>query len=226
MGYRWIPDGATGRTYSAASRMGTGAWFIAQPSAGLIGNLVAMEKPDRPDLPLAEWIVLAIVAERPSHGFAIAALTSEGTEIGEFWHISRPMVYRSITRLVERGLITPVGTEESDRGPQRTIYAATRSAKTTVSRWLGEPVGHLRDIRADLTSKLLLLRRRGTSPARLVERQRVVLDEIEGSLRAKQHADDQLTNAIYAWRLDLVHAARQLLDAVDVDSTRQAVKAS
>ncbi|WP_449485357.1 PadR family transcriptional regulator [Streptomyces avidinii] len=184
-----------------------------------------MEKPDRPDLPLAEWIVLALVAERPSHGFAIAALTAEGTEIGEFWHISRPMVYRSITRLVERGLITPVGTEESDRGPQRTIYAATRSAKTTVSRWLGEPVGHLRDIRADLTSKLLLLQRRGISPARLVERQRVILDGIEEALRAKELANDQVTRAIYAWRLDLVHAARQLLDAVDVDSSRPAVTA-
>ncbi|MEU6477363.1 PadR family transcriptional regulator [Streptomyces sp. NPDC047017] len=179
---------------------------------------------ERPDLPLAEWIVLALVAERPSHGFAVAALTAEGGEIGEFWYISRPMVYRSITRLVERGLITPVGAEESDRGPQRMIYAATRSAKTMVSRWLSEPVTHLFDVRAELTSKLLLLRRRNTSPARLVERQRVVIDEIEESLRAKEHAGDHLTRAIYAWRLEHVRAARRFLDAVDVDSTRPAVK--
>ncbi|MEU8965941.1 PadR family transcriptional regulator [Streptomyces sp. NPDC048491] len=183
-----------------------------------------MAKPDRPDLPLAEWIVLALVAERPSHGFAIASLTAEGTEIGEFWYISRPMVYRSITRLVERGLITPVGAEESDRGPQRMIYATTRTAKTAVSRWLSEPVAHLRDIRADFTSKLLLLQRRGLSPARLVERQRVVLDGIEESLRAKEPVDDHLARAIYDWRLEIVRAARQLLDAVDADSTRPAVK--
>ncbi|MEU2953978.1 PadR family transcriptional regulator [Streptomyces xanthochromogenes] len=183
-----------------------------------------MAKPDQPDLPLAEWIVLALVAERPSHGFAIASLTAEGTEIGEFWYISRPMVYRSITRLVERGLITPVGAEESDRGPQRMIYATTRSAKTAVSRWLSEPVAHLRDIRADFTSKLLLLQRRDISPARLVERQRLVLDEIEESLRTKEHTGDHLARAIYAWRLDLVSAARRLLDAVDVDSPQSAVK--
>ncbi|MFD8912675.1 PadR family transcriptional regulator [Streptomyces sp. NPDC059575] len=180
---------------------------------------------EQPDLPLAEWIVLALVAERPSHGFAIAALTAEGTEIGEFWYVSRPMVYRSITRLVERGLITPVGAEESDRGPQRMIYAATRSAKTAVNRWLSEPVSHLRDVRADLTSKLLLLQRRGTSPARLIERQRIVIDEIEKSLRAKEQAGNHLTSAIYAWRLEHVRAARRLLDAVDADSTRRAVKA-
>ncbi|MEV7726269.1 PadR family transcriptional regulator [Streptomyces sp. NPDC087917] len=180
---------------------------------------------ERPDLPLAEWIVLALLAERPSHGFAISALTAEGTEIGQFWYISRPMVYRSITRLVERGLIAPVGAEESDRGPQRMIYAATRAAKTAVNRWLSEPVDHLRDIRADLTCKLLLLQRRDTSPARLIERQRVVMDEIEESLRAKEHTSDHLTRAIYAWRLELVRAARHLLDAVDVDATRLAVTA-
>ncbi|MFB7053482.1 PadR family transcriptional regulator [Streptomyces vinaceus] len=178
-----------------------------------------------PDLPLAEWIVLALLAERPSHGFAIATLTAEGAEIGEFWYISRPMVYRSITRLVERGLITPVGAEESDRGPQRMIYAATRSAKTTVSRWLSEPVTELFDVRAELTCKLLLLQRRGTSPARLVERQRVVIDEIEQSLRAKEHAaGDHIARASYALRLEHVRAGRRFLDAVDTDSTQPAVK--
>ncbi|MFQ6144216.1 PadR family transcriptional regulator [Streptomyces sp. SID10815] len=179
---------------------------------------------EQPDLPLAEWIVLALVAERPSHGFAVAALTAEGAEIGEFWYISRPMVYRSISRLVERGLITPVGAEESDRGPQRMIYAATRSAKTTVNRWLSEPVTKLFDVRAELTSKLLLLHRRDAGPARLVERQRVVLDEIEESMRAKEHAGNYLTRAIYAWRLEHVRAARRFLDAVDVDATRSAAK--
>ncbi|MEU6210242.1 PadR family transcriptional regulator [Streptomyces sp. NPDC093224] len=178
-----------------------------------------------PDLPLAEWIVLALLAERPSHGFAVASLTAEGAEIGEFWYISRPMVYRSITRLAERGLITPVGAEESDRGPQRMIYAATRAAKTTVGRWLSEPVTQLFDVRADLTCKLLLLQRRDTSPARLVERQRVVIDGIEAELRAKEDAaGDHIARANYALRLEHVEAARRFLDAVDVGAPRPAVR--
>ncbi|MEV7611907.1 PadR family transcriptional regulator [Streptomyces sp. NPDC089799] len=178
----------------------------------------------QPDLPLAEWIVLALIAERPSHGFAIAALTAEGAEIGEFWYVSRPMVYRSITRLVERGLITPVGAEEGNRGPQRMIYGATRSAKATVSRWLSEPVSQLFDVRAELTCKLLLLQRRDDSPARLVERQRVVIDEIEESLRAKEHTGDHLTRAIYAWRLEHVRAAGRFLDAVDADAAADSMR--
>lgn len=179
---------------------------------------------EQPDLPLTEWIVLALVAERPCHGFAIAAITAQDAEIGELWYISRPMVYRSITRLAERELITPVGAEEGNRGPQRMVYAATRAAKTAVTRWLNEPVAHLRDVRADLMCKLLLLRRRGASPARLVERQRVVIDEIEAALDAKERTGDQLTTAIYAWRLEHIRAARRLLDAMDVGTTWPAAK--
>ncbi|MGW4649836.1 PadR family transcriptional regulator [Kitasatospora sp. NPDC004289] len=173
------------------------------------------------DLPLAEWIVLALMAEGPSHGFAIATLTAEGAEIGEFWYVSRPMVYRSITRLVDRGLITPVGAEDGNRGPQRMVYAATRAAKSTVTRWLGEPVTELFDVRADLTCKLLLLQRRDASPVRLIERQRVVIDEIEESLRAKEEAaGDQLAGAIYAWRLEHVRAASRFLDTVEAASAK------
>ncbi|MFJ8043969.1 PadR family transcriptional regulator [Kitasatospora sp. NPDC096147] len=175
------------------------------------------------DLPLAEWIVLALIAEGPSHGFAIATLTAEGAEIGEFWYVSRPMVYRSITRLVERGLITPVGAEEGNRGPQRMVYAATRPAKTAVTGWLGEPVTQLFDVRAELTCKLLLLKRRGSAPNRLVERQRVVIDEIEDGLRAKEDsAGYHLARAIYAWRLEHVRAARRFLDAVEADAAKLA----
>ncbi|MFJ3877658.1 PadR family transcriptional regulator [Streptomyces sp. NPDC090077] len=177
------------------------------------------------DLPLAEWIVLALLAERPSHGFALATLTAEGAEIGEFWYVSRPMVYRSITRLVERGLITPVGSEEGNRGPQRMIYGATRSAKTAVGGWLSEPVTELFDVRAELTCKLLLLQRRESSPARLVERQRAVIDAIEQELRAKEDtAGDHIARASYALRLEHVSAARRFLDAVDVGATHPAVK--
>ncbi|MFF9066261.1 PadR family transcriptional regulator [Streptomyces sp. NPDC014891] len=178
-----------------------------------------------PDLPLAEWIVLALVAERPSHGFAISTLTAEGADIGEFWYVSRPMVYRSLTRLVERGLITAVGAEEGNRGPQRMIYAATPSAEATVGTWLDEPVSELFDVRAELTCKLLLIQRRDASPARLVERQRLVLDEIEESLRAKEDAaGDHIARASYALRQEHVRAARGFLDAVDVESPRPAVK--
>src|SRR6476646_4422316 len=61
-----------------------------------------------PSLPLAEQAVLAMLSERPAHGFAIARLTARGGELGRIWHIPRPVVYRSIGRLLDAGLNTPV----------------------------------------------------------------------------------------------------------------------
>jgi len=77
-----------------------------------------------PSLSLAEHAILAVLSERPTHGFAIARLTAPGGELGQIWHIPRPVVYRSLGRLQDAGLITPAAVE-SGRGPQRTIYTAT-----------------------------------------------------------------------------------------------------
>ena len=77
-----------------------------------------------PTLSLAEWTVLTVVSERPTHGFAIARLTAPHGELGRIWHIPRPVIYRSIGRLLDEGLLAPDAVE-SGRGPQRTLYSVT-----------------------------------------------------------------------------------------------------
>src|SRR5882672_627340 len=37
----------------------------------------------------------------PIYGFAIARLTAPGGELGQIWHIPRPVVYRSLSRLLD-----------------------------------------------------------------------------------------------------------------------------
>ena len=62
-----------------------------------------------PTLSLPEWTVLAVVSEGPTHGFAIAQLTAPGGELGRIWHIPRPVIYRSIGRLLELALLDRAG---------------------------------------------------------------------------------------------------------------------
>lgn len=170
---------------------------------------------DLPDLPLTEWIVLSLLAERPRHGFAVVTLTSTGGEVGQYWHVSQPMVYRSIARLTEREYIESVGMEESERGPQRTVYGVLAGVDDMVMRWLDEPVRHLRDVRADLMVKLVLRERRGVPPASLVRRQRVVFTDIEASLERRHRTDDDFNRAYSEWRLDHARSALRLLDTLD-----------
>ena len=152
-----------------------------------------------PSLSLAEWTVLAVVRERSTHGFAIAQLTAPGGELGRIWQIPRPIIYRSIGRLVESGLMTPDAVE-SGRGPQRTIYTVTPQAREAVASWLDTPVQHVRDVRSHLLLKLALLDRAGGDPASLLRRQKATLEPIAQAMTAERPARKGFDATLLAWR--------------------------
>ena len=128
----------------------------------------------RSDLTAGEWAVLALLAEEPSHGFAIARVMAPAGEVGRVWAVRRPLVYRAAETLTRMDLVRPTGTEASRTGPQRTVLAATPAGKRAVTRWLKTPVEHVRDGRSLLMLKLLFLARRGADATPLLTAQRDV----------------------------------------------------
>ena len=72
-------------------------------------------------LSVPEWLELLILSQQSAHGFAVAMLTAPGAELGRVWHIPKAVIYRSIGRLLDVGLVEPEGTEHG-RGPERTVY--------------------------------------------------------------------------------------------------------
>jgi DNA-binding PadR family transcriptional regulator len=167
---------------------------------------------------LPEWTVLAVISQQPTHGFAVAQLTTPDGELGRVWQIPRPVIYRAIGRLAEAGLITPQGTEPG-QGPQRTIYAATSEGHGAAARWLEMPVAHIRDIRSHLLLKLALLYRRGTDASALIRRQRETLAPIAAAIDAEV-AGDAFDGTLLAWRRASAAAAIAFLDDI---SARAAV---
>ena len=166
-----------------------------------------------PSLPLAEHAILAILGERPAHGFAIARLTAPGGELGRIWHIPRPVVYRSIGRLLDAGLIAPAAVE-SGRGPQRTIYTVTAQGRQTAARWLDTPVEHVRDVRTQLLLKLALLDRAGRDPTDLLRRQRAVLEPIATAIKAERPQGKGFDATLLAWRRANAAATLDFLDDI------------
>jgi DNA-binding PadR family transcriptional regulator len=160
-------------------------------------NLVSMSAV--PSLSLSEWAVLAVVAEKPTHGFPIARLLAGDGELGRIWQVPRPIVYRALSRLAESELIAEDGNEPG-RGPQRTIYAVTADGQGAVDGWLQTPVDHFRDVRSHLLIKLALLHRRGTDPTRLLRRQRDVLAPIAAAMAAERPAPEGFEATLLAWR--------------------------
>src|SRR5947208_1742615 len=112
-----------------------------------------------PALSLTEWVVLALLAEARSHGFAVARTLSRATPLGEVWTVPRPLVYRAIGRLEEHGLIAEAGEEPGDPGPRRMVYEATGKGLTAAAHWRAEPVRHLREVRSAFLAKVLLRER-------------------------------------------------------------------
>lgn len=110
------------------------------------------------DLSPGEWAVLALIAQAPTHGFAIAKALAPDGEVGRVWTLPRPLVYRAIDTLQAADLIEPRRTEQG-QGPRRTVVATTRRGKRFVAEWLEQPVEHVREARSQLLLKLLFLDR-------------------------------------------------------------------
>lgn len=163
------------------------------------------------DLSLTEWVVLSLLAEGPSHGFALARALTRGTTLGQVWTVPRPLVYRALGRLEGQALATPAGEEPGEPGPPRTIYKITPRGRRAVTRWRREPVTHLREVRTTFLTKALLTQRAGEPLAHLVEAQRDIFAPLFRSLGDLiEENDDELIVA--AWRYESSQAIARLLD--------------
>jgi PadR family transcriptional regulator AphA len=171
----------------------------------------------RPDLSLSEWIVLAAVDREPGHGFAIASLTGPDGLIGKVWTVPRPIVYRSIDRLLDLGLVKVVGTEPSSRGPQRTVMRTTPAGGRAVRAWLQNPVGHVRDMRSEFLVKLALLDWRGADSTALAAAQRTALLPTQRVLAQQARESEGFAKVLSAWRVENVDAALRFLDSIGAD---------
>jgi PadR family transcriptional regulator AphA len=174
-----------------------------------------------PSRSLAEWTVLALISEAPAHGFAICLLTAPDGELGRIWHIHRPVIYRSIGRLENAGLVAPK-TVESGRGPQRTIYAATPAGRDAAAAWLDTPVEHVRDVRSHLLLKLALLDRVGTDATGLLQRQKAILEPIVSAIAVERPQRPGIDAALLAWRRATAAAALSFLHDITPSGTSRA----
>lgn len=158
-----------------------------------------------PELSLNGWAVLTIlVDDGPAHGFAISRLLAKGTDIGQAWSVSRPLVYRALDQLEALGLVhaNPVG--PGDGGPNRQPFRATASGRRAAQRWQSAPVTHLRDVRADLMLKLVLAERSGRDSSDLLRKQLATFAPQRADLAAGATAPAGTPGHVLAvWRHEL-----------------------
>jgi len=166
-----------------------------------------------PELSLADWVVLGLVAEEPTHGWPVVrALRADGP-IGRIWTVPRPIVYRSLATLSERGYIEESAKAAGSRGPQRKIMRATRSGRAALRRWLDAPVEHVRDVRGELLVKLALLERSGKSTRTLVKRQIADIAPLVEAISAQPDSTG-FDLVLSRWRREQVTAVDRFLHSL------------
>jgi DNA-binding PadR family transcriptional regulator len=169
-----------------------------------------------PDLSIADWIVLGLVAEGPTHGWPIVRALRVDGPVGRVWTVPRPIVYRSLATLTEFECIEECGEETKSKGPQRTIFRATRRGRAALKRWLETPVEHVRDVRTEFLVKVAILDRAGQSPHTLVERQIEHLDPVVRAVSTRTAAEG-FDLVLTRWRREQALAVDRFLRSILAD---------
>jgi DNA-binding PadR family transcriptional regulator len=177
-------------------------------------------RPATDQLARGEWAVLALLAEKPAHGWEVSRQFAPDGEIGQIWSGDRQRVYRAIRKLAEQSLIEALLTEPG-QGAYRTVYRPTAAGREMLARWLAEPVEHMRDASSTFVLKLVFTQRAGLDTTPLLNAQRnLVLATMQalGSKLARVPAGSQIHLRV---RLE---TARALLVVIDDLSNATAVR--
>jgi DNA-binding PadR family transcriptional regulator len=185
----------------------------------LVGGLasqyaVTMVPAHEPALTLSEWIVLSLICEGRTHGNAVTQQLARSGEVGRIWSVPRAMVYRSISRLTDLGLIRSAGEEPTSQGPVRQLVEATDEGRVMAAAWQHRPAQHTRDIRSELLVKLALLDRSGVDPHDLLTAQRVLLAPIADALQDQVSSATGFDRTLMLWRYETATATLHFLDAL------------
>ena len=175
-----------------------------------------------PSLSLAEWLVLSLICEQTTHGFALAALLGAEGEMGRVWRVPKPVVYRALQRLEYLGLVRTTEQQPSSHGPIRSLVDATQAGREAATSWLARPAGHNRDVRSELLVKLALLARQDGDPRPLLGAQREQLVPVARALQNRLDAATGFDRTLVLWRCETMAATLRFLDALSVQATADA----
>jgi PadR family transcriptional regulator AphA len=163
-----------------------------------------------------ELCILALLMERPGHGWRLSELLEHEGEIGAIWSIARPLVYTSLRRLENEGYIETTGIERGSRGPHRVNYGVTPRGRSAARRWLKQPVDHVRDIRSLFLLKVVLSKRLGLDVEPLLVAQRALLTPLVAFLEARLDDVDSATEpaeeAVLYFRLETAKTTVGFID--------------
>ena len=103
----------------------------------------------------AENILLALLCERPMHGYELAQTVKTDAALRAIWRIELSEVYFLLRKLLKQGAIVAEA-EAPGAGPRRVVYAPTPAGRIALEGWLTTPEKYPRNLRTALLTPRLL----------------------------------------------------------------------
>ena len=107
----------------------------------------------------SENIILALLCERPMHGYELAQSVRTDEALRAIWRIERSEIYFLLRKLLKNGHIVEIA-EEQGSGPPRIIYAPTDAGAAALDEWLRSPEKYPRNLRTSLLARVYMALRR------------------------------------------------------------------
>ena len=165
----------------------------------------------REQLNAGEWAVLGLIDEQPTYGFAVARAMAPSGEIGRVWSLRRPLVYRALDSLLERGLACSAGTASSEAGPQRKLIEATPAGSGRSRPGCASPLSTCATpARCSCSSSCSSA---GAGPEPLLADQRARF-AVCTTASAQADAADGFDRALCVWRLENAGAVLRFIDTL------------
>lgn len=158
-----------------------------------------------------ENVLLALLCERPMHGYELYQCVAQDAALSAIWRIQRSELYFLLRKLENAGLVKKE-TCRGSGGPPRQIYIPTPAGRAELALWLDSAEHYPHDVRTAFLAKLYLAWRREPQAAfGLIERQRETLKE--WAVRQKTRAEGKGFAAIVSrLRLAQIEATLTCLD--------------
>lgn len=175
----------------------------------------------RKSAPLAlEYILLALIAEKPAHGYDLYRTLKAIGSIHAIWNLKQSLMYALLDKLEEGGMIEGRMVADETR-PSRRIYSLTEIGDRAYQEWLTSPVKHGRDMRQDFLARYHFARSKGAPQAlSLIEKQKL---ECQSWLENLQKSAEGLANpenderVVISFRIFQVKAMLDWLDSCRQD---------
>jgi PadR family transcriptional regulator, regulatory protein AphA len=170
-----------------------------------------------------EHILLALLDQKPMHGYELYQELCGMQGISKIWNIKQALLYAMLEKLEERGYLSSQ-LISGETYPPRKEFHLTEAGKSSLQEWLTTPVRRARDLRQEFLAKLIAARRYGKPEVleliRIQEEAcRSWYRDLQRDVPTKdsEHLDEWM---VYSFRLNRVEAVSAWLKALEGEVER------